>query len=106
MATKAEEFRAAEQKTGSRGRKPKRTSRKKPKKSAWKHESHHAQAKATHAYEPRPSHGKRPSRVSSRASANRAKGDAPFEHRREDREASPDSRYREARGRSSHVRGR
>ncbi len=105
MATRAEQFHANEEKSGARGRKPKRRSKKKPKKSAWKHQSHHADVKATHALEPRPSKGKRPSRVSSRASANRAKGDSSFEHREEDKKTSPDSRYRKSSARRSRVRG-
>lgn len=105
MATRAEQFRASEEKSGAKGRTPKRKSKKKPKKSAWKHESHHAEVKATHAVEPRPAEGKRPSRVSSRASANRAKGDASFERREEDKKTSPESRYRKASARASHVRG-
>ena len=105
MATKAEKFRANEEKTGIKGRKPKRKSKKKPKKATWKHESHHADVKATHALEARPAKGKRPSRVSSRASANRAKGDASFERREEDKKTSPESRYRKASARKSRVRG-
>jgi hypothetical protein len=105
MATRAERFHADQEKSGDKGRKPKRKSKKKPKKSAWKRESHHAEVKATHALEPRPSKGKRPSRVSSRASANRAKGDASFEHRQEDKKTSADSRYRKSRARASRVRG-
>jgi hypothetical protein len=61
--------------------------------------------KATHAREPRPGEGNRPSRVSSRASANRARGDASFERREVDKKTSPDARYRKARARASRVRG-
>jgi hypothetical protein len=105
MATKAEQFRANEQKSGAKGKKPKRRSTRKPKKAAWKRESHHAETKATHAIEERPSTGKRPSRVSSRGSANRAKGDASFERREEGKGTSSDAQYRKAKARSSRVRG-
>jgi hypothetical protein len=100
MATRAEAFRAQQERKGVK----KRTSAKKPKKSTWSRESAHAAAKATRAFEPTAS-GERPSRESTRASANRAKGDTAMNLTEERRKGSPENRARRARARRTKVRG-
>lgn len=64
----------------------------------------HAGRKATYAYETTAS-GKRPSRKSSRAGANRMKADANLNLRHTRAERSPETKSRKARIRSSRVRG-
>lgn len=62
-----------------------------------------ADAGATYAYETVDKKSKRPSRKSTRASANRAKADTNLTLRAERRESSPDNRYREAKGKATKV---
>ena len=102
MATKAEQFRSTEERTR---RKKKRVSIKKPKKGAWGRSKSHAAKKATHALEPTEP-GKRPSRESTRSSANRAKPDAPFNITEETRKGAPSERARKARAKGARVRGK
>ena len=75
MATRAEQFRSSSQRSG----KPKHVSKKKAKKADWSHDKAHAGSKATHAMEV--SEG-RPSRESTRGSANRAKRGRRAQHHR------------------------
>ena len=97
MATRSEQFHAQAQRHPSKKSKKKGTdhtakkSRLKRKLKA--HENVHAGNKATTAFE---SHlaGKRPSRKSSRKSANRSKYDTNLELRQDRRKKSADSRYR------------
>jgi len=105
MATRAERYRASveRERKKSPGRK-RRVSVRKPKKSAWAHEKHHAGVKATHAYEPT-APGTRPSRESTRGSANRAKPDSGYEITQETRFGAPESRARKARAKATRVRG-
>jgi hypothetical protein len=106
MATRAEQFRSAQM--GQRDKSEDRASsngRKKPKKSEWRSESKHAGVKATHALE-ETSSGARPSRKSTRASANRAKPDAHMQLGEERVEASPETRARRARVSRTRVRGK
>jgi hypothetical protein len=106
MATKAEGFRADQERTA-RGQHKRRVSRKRrklPKKTAWSRDKKHARVKATHALE-ETKPGRRPSRESTRASANRAKADAPFNLTEEKRKGAPEERARKAIVRRTKVRG-
>ncbi len=76
---------------------------KKPPRSEWSHDKAHAGLKATHALEK--SNGVRPSRESTRKSANRAKADAARNITEEVRKGAPAQLARKARARASHVRG-
>jgi hypothetical protein len=98
MATRAETFRAGTQRTGQ----GKKTSVKKPKKAAWSHDKGHAGRKATHALEVS---AKRPSRESTRASANRVKADAAMNITEEVRQGGPEARARRALVQTRRVRG-
>ncbi len=105
MATRAESYRARAERSPKANPKRKRhASIKKPKKGAWSHEKHHAGVKATHAYEPS-APGARPSRESTRASANRSKPDAGFEVTEEVRKGAPQVRARKERAKATRVRG-
>jgi hypothetical protein len=109
MATRAEQFRSEEQRTHGKGlhKRPHKThvSKKQPKKAAWSRNKPHAGAKATHALES-VARGARPSRESTRASANRAKPDSAFNLTEETKKGAPQNRARKARTRSLKVRGR
>jgi hypothetical protein len=104
MATKAEQFRSEQQRSAQKKKRKPRAQRK-PKKSEWSREKKHAAVKATHALEDA-APGARPSRVSTRASANRAKSDAPFNITEETRKGSPEVRAQKARVDRVKVRGR
>lgn len=98
MATRSERFHAEEQRHASK-RAKKRAAEHDAKKARIKrklhaHENVHAGNKATVALEPRPAKGKRPSRKSSRKSANRSKFDTSQELRSEAKKATPEARYR------------
>jgi hypothetical protein len=102
MATRAEQFHADEQRTGrSRVRKG-RSKPGVPRKKRSRAKAHAAK-KATVALEVG---GKRPSRKSTRSSANRAKTDASYNRVEELRKGSPESRYRKAEAKGSRVRGK
>jgi hypothetical protein len=105
MATKAEQFRDEQQKTGRTGRRPSRSSQKKPKKSSWSRDKAHARSKATHALE-NSAPGKQRSRKSTRGSANRSRPDAAFNITEETRKGAPDARARRAQAKATKVRGR
>jgi hypothetical protein len=97
MAKRSEVFRANAQRHPSKQSK-KRALEHAAKKSRLKRKLHghanlHAAKKATFALEPRPPKGTRPSRKSSRKSANRSKFDTNFELRAERKTASPHSRH-------------
>jgi hypothetical protein len=98
--TKAEAFRSQTERTGHR----KHASLRKPKKAAWGRDKPHAQAKATHALEVAATG--RPSRKSTRASANRAKGDAPMTLSAESRKGAPPAVARKAQVKRDRVRGK
>ncbi|HEY8090760.1 MAG TPA: hypothetical protein VIF09_23020 [Polyangiaceae bacterium] len=102
MATKAEQFHSDEQRKGQRGKA--RASKKKAKSSAWSRKSAHAGSKATRAME-ETAPGKRPSRESTRGSANRAKADSAMNLTEEKRKGSPENRARKARVKGVKVRG-
>jgi hypothetical protein len=99
MATRAERAKTEAQKTGRGGRR----SLKKAPKSEWGRDKAHAGSKATHALEK--AGGVRPSRESTRKSANRAKADAAMNITEEVRRGAPAQLARKARARASHVRG-
>jgi hypothetical protein len=65
----------------------------------------HAAGKATYALE-LPAKGKRPSRKSTRKSANHAKADANLNRIEELRRGSPESRFRRDRARRMRTRGK
>ncbi len=104
MATRAEQARSEEQRKHGTGRSKPRVSRRKPKKAAWSHDKAHAASKATHALEDT-APGKRPSRESTRGSANRDKADTAFNLTEQTRKGSPENRARKARARVVKVRG-
>jgi hypothetical protein len=102
MATRAEQFRSEERKHGPRRKA--RTTKRKAKSSDWSRKSAHAASKATRAFE-EVAPGKRPSRESTRGSANRAKADAALNVTEEARKGSPESRARRLRAKNLRVRG-
>jgi hypothetical protein len=109
MATRAERFRAdananANEERRGGARRKRRVARKKPKKAAWSRDKNHARVKATHALEENKP-GRRPSRESTRGSANRAKADAPFNITEEKRKGAPEPRARKELVRRTKVRG-
>jgi hypothetical protein len=94
MATRAEQFRAQEQRRGGAKkakRKNTRPSRPGAPHAGRQRASKHAARKATYALEE--SAGKRPSRKSTRKSANRAKPDASFNRREEMQRDAPEERH-------------
>jgi hypothetical protein len=105
MATKAERFRSEQERAHITKPPARPTSQRKPKKAAFGRKKRHAEVKATHALE-EVGAGKRPSRKSTRASANRAKADVGFNRTEETRKASPEGRARKARAQRATVRGR
>jgi hypothetical protein len=104
MATRAEQFRS-EENVRAHGRKQPRKKQRKPKKADWSPESKHAGVKATRALEAAP-RGKRPSRESTRSSANRAKPDAAMNLTEEKTRGSPENRAVRSRAKATKVRGR
>jgi hypothetical protein len=102
MATRSERQHSEEIKRGPR--RSARTSKKKPKKSEWSHDKAHAGAKATRALET-VARGTRPSRESTRRSANHAKADAPMNITQEARKGSPANRARRSLAKTVKVRG-
>jgi hypothetical protein len=95
MATRAEQARARAERHGHEKPKARKTTKKGP-------QSKHAGKKATYAYEVS---AKRPSRKSTRASANRTKPDASLVGRAALTKSSPEARYRKARARRQRPRG-
>lgn len=104
MATRADQYRSRQERTNGAARRKGRVAIKKPKKATWAHDKAHAASKATHALEPT-SPGKRPTRKSTRKSANRAKGDAAFNITEQVKKGAPSVRARNARARDARVRG-
>jgi hypothetical protein len=99
MATKAEQYRSNEQRTGH----PAHQSRRQPRKATWSHDKAHAGNKATHALEEVTAG--RPSRTSTRRSANRAKSDSAYNLTEEARQDAPQARARRAKTKGAKVRG-
>jgi len=104
MATKAEQARSDEQRKHGEGRHKSHVSKKKPKKAAWSHDKAHAASKATRALEESAA-GQRPSRESTRGSANRDKADSALNITEENRKGSPQNRARKSRAKGVKVRG-
>jgi hypothetical protein len=107
MATKAEQQRAAEQRRGPTSKKRRRAAAKKKRaeKLGAAHATKHAGKKASYALEGPSKEGKA-SRKSTRGSANRSRPDTNMNLREEMTKGSPESRFRKARAKSAHVRGR
>lgn len=103
MATKAEDVRASAQKKGPSKKKAKKLVQRKPKRSHA--EPVAAGRKATYAKETT-AKGKRPSRKSTRASANRAKADSTIEIRSELAKNAPTERARSVKRKARHPRGK
>jgi hypothetical protein len=104
MATKAEQWKSEDQRTHGKGAHKSHVAVKKPKKATWSHEKAHAGAKATHAFEDT-APGERPSRESTRGSANRAKADSALNRTEQAKKGSPTSQARRSRAASKKVRG-
>jgi hypothetical protein len=104
MATKAERFRSEQERAHITKPPAKPTSQRKPKKAALGRKKGHAAVKATHALE-EVGPGKRPSRKSTRASANRAKADVGFNRAEQIKKGSPTARAKKARAQRATVRG-
>jgi len=102
MATRAEQARAETQREESKKKRAKKA-RKKAATPPPKKRVTRTAAKATVAVEERGE--KRPSRKSTRGSANRLKSDTNLVLREERAKTSPENRYRKQRARSSRVRG-
>lgn len=99
MATRAETFRAGSERTGT----GKKTSARKPKKGTWSKDKAHAGKKATHALEA--ARIGRPSRESTRKSANRSKPDAARNITEEVKYGAPTARARRSGVKTTRVRG-
>lgn len=107
MATKAESLHAEDQRRGLTRRAKKRAKARKTRadKLGAPHETKRAGKKASYAMEV-PTTDRRPSRKSTRSSANRLKPDTNLNLREERQKGSPENRFRKARARRARVRGR
>ncbi len=106
MATRSEQFRAEQQRRAHNPKKKRRRAKRRVQDSAYKtHPTKHAARKATYAFEPTPVTA-RPSRKSTRGSANHAKPDTNLNLREERQKGSPETRFEKARAKRTHVRGR
>lgn len=101
MATKADSARAEKQKKGPNTKKTRKLAQRKPKRAAA--EPIAAGKKATAAKEAH-AEGKRPSRKSTRASANRGKQDTNLTLRSERKKSSPKERAASAEGKATRAR--
>ena len=106
MATRAEQFHADEQRSGQASSRRRRGQTKPgvPTKKRSRAKEHAAK-KAPYALEVT-TDGGRPSRKSTRKSANRAKPDTAFNATEELQKGSPESRYRKGRARLARARGK
>ncbi len=105
MSTKSEQYRAEEQRKGPATAKRNRSGSKPGVAPAKRSRSKtRAGKKATYAYEPTQA-GKRPSRKSSRKSANRSKPDAAFNIGEEIAKTRPTARFRKDRAKATKTRG-
>lgn len=105
MATKSEQHHAEEQRTGRAKAPKKRVSRSKPGSPAAKRRptTKRGAGKATYAIEP--TRAGRPSRKSTRKSANRVKADSNLTLREDRQKGSPESRFEKARVQRTRPRG-
>jgi len=105
MATRSEQFRANEQRKHAKNAKPVRAAAaRRPQTDETSQRTEHARKKATHALEITAA-GKRPTRKSTRGSANRAKPDTTFNLVESLVKGSPEARFRKANARSLRIRG-
>ncbi|MGH7280665.1 MAG: hypothetical protein ACRELY_04010 [Polyangiaceae bacterium] len=108
MATQSEQFHADEQRRD--GAKKRKKASQANERDAQKvrgraKKKGHTESKATYALEQK-TDGKRPSRKSTRKSANHAKSDAGLTRVEQQRKGSPDAAFRKSRARSKHPRGK
>lgn len=96
MATKSEQAKAEAAKKGTKPKRARKLARRKTKEEQAHHEPIAAGKKATYEKEPAPPKGKRPSRKSTRAGANRSKPDTNLNLRSERAKSSPKARARAA----------
>ncbi len=107
MATKAEQARAESTKKGTKPKRARKLAQRKT--DAEKHEHHEPKAaakKATYRKEPPPPKGKRPSRKSTRAGANRSKPDTNLNLRSERAKSAPKARAQAAKQKAVKTRGK
>ncbi len=105
MATRSQQHHAEAQRRGARNTKAnKQGSKPGSTPSARSRTKMRAGRKATHAIEP--DRKGRPSRESTRKSANRAKPDTNFNLREQRQKGSPEARFRRAAARAGRVRGK
>ena len=107
MATKSERVKAEEQKKGTKPKRARKLARRKT--DAEKHVHHEPKAagkKATYEKEPAPPKGKRPSRKSTRAGANRSKPDTNLNLRSERAKSSPKARARASKAKATTAGGK
>lgn len=105
MATQSEQFHADEQRREGEKKRKKAQSKADTQKVRTRPKKGHTETKATYALEPK-TDGKRPSRKSTRKSANHAKSDAGLTRVEQQRKGSPDAAFRKSRARSAHPRGK
>jgi len=106
MATKSERAKAEETKKGTKPKRARKLAQRKT--DAEKHQHHEPKAagkKATYEKEPAPAKGKRPSRKSTRAGANRSKPDTNLNLRSERAKSSPKARARASKRKATTTRG-
>jgi hypothetical protein len=104
MAPRSEQFHA-EQERLAREKKAKRAKRARAKKDEKAHAKTRTEGKATYAREENAAPGKRPSRKSTRKSANRAKPDASLSRVEAAKKGSPDAKFRKGKAAIDRVRG-
>jgi hypothetical protein len=107
MATKSEQAKAEAAKKGPKPKRARKLARRKPKDEQHvHHEPKAAGKKATYEKEPAPAKGKRPSRKSTRAGANRSKPDTNMNLRSERAKSSPKSRAGASARKATKTRGK
>jgi hypothetical protein len=102
MSTKAEDVRAESQKKGPSKKKTRKLAQRKPKKA---HAPPIAAGKKARVAKESSAPGKRPSRKSTRGSANRAKSDSTLEIHAEAKKNAPTARARSAKVKAKRTRG-
>lgn len=107
MATKSEQAKAEAAKKGTKPKRARKLARRKS--DVEKHTHHEPKAagkKATYEKEPAPAKGKRPSRKSTRAGANRSKPDTNLNLRSERAKSAPKARARATKAKATTTRGK
>ena len=105
MATQSEQFHADEQRRESEKKRKKAQRKADAQKARARAKKGHTETKATYALEPT-ADGKRPSRKSTRKSANHAKSDAALTRTEQQRKGSSDAAFRRSRARAARPRGK